>query len=94
VQCFLRDEWRCRECGWEPEIVSQFRLAGLGLPDPDVVLDELRRAFLCGNRHLHADHVVPIESDASQRLDLGNLQTLCDLCHRRKTQAEGALAAR
>jgi 5-methylcytosine-specific restriction endonuclease McrA len=56
------------------------------------VLDELRRAKLAGERHLHADHVVPIEGrNDPLRLDLDNMQTLCDTCHRRKTMKENGL---
>ncbi|MGD0579546.1 MAG: HNH endonuclease [Bryobacteraceae bacterium] len=92
IQCFLRDEWRCEACGWEPPIVEQFRLAGLGDLPVDVVLDELRRAKLAGERHLHMDHVLPIATHPGLRLDLGNVQTLCDWCHRRKTMKEKGLA--
>ena len=60
----------------------------------EVVLKELRKAFALGERHLHADHIVPIQEDPNQRLSIENMQTLCDLCHRRKTQTEGALATR
>src|ERR1039457_721062 len=45
VLCFQRDRWRCVDCGWEPEIVSVFREAGLGVPPAPEVLDELRRAL-------------------------------------------------
>jgi 5-methylcytosine-specific restriction endonuclease McrA len=94
VLCFQRDEWRCRGCAWEPPIVEQFRLAGLGELPVDAVLDELRRAKVAGERHLHADHVVPIEGrNDPRRLDLDNMQTLCDTCHRRKTMKENGLRA-
>jgi 5-methylcytosine-specific restriction endonuclease McrA len=94
ILCFTRDEWRCRKCGWEPAIVEDFRRAGLDPTATDAVLAELRKAFARGERHLHADHIVPIEQDENRRLDLENMQTLCDRCHRLKTQTEGALATR
>jgi hypothetical protein len=34
------------------------------------------------------DHVLPIATHPGLRLDLGNVQTLCSLCHARKTMAE------
>ena len=89
--CFQRDEWRCRVCGWEPDVVRDCRLAGVDAPPAEVVLDELRRAKLAGERHLHADHVMPIATHPGLRLDLDNMQTLCDTCHRRKTMKENGL---
>jgi hypothetical protein len=83
-----RDEWRCRGCGWEPDVVRDCRIAGIEAPPADVVLDELRRAKNAGERHLHADHVLPIATRPGLRLDLDNVQTLCSLCHARKTMAE------
>lgn len=67
------------------------RLAGIDAPPAAVVLDELRRAKLAGERHLHADHVRPISARPDLRLDLDNMQTLCDWCHRRKTLKENGL---
>lgn len=88
VLCFIRDEWRCVDCGWEPEIVSDFRLAGLPAPTPQIVLRHLSAAYARGERHLHADHQVPIEQREDLRLDLDNYQTLCNYCHSRKTANE------
>jgi 5-methylcytosine-specific restriction endonuclease McrA len=73
-------------------VVRECRLAGVDAPPADVVLDELRRAKLAGERHLHGDHVVAIEGrNDPRRLDLDNMQTLCDWCHRRKTMKENGL---
>ena len=88
VLCFVRDEWRCKVCGWEPDVVRDCRLAGVDAPPVEVVLDELRRAKLAGERHLHMDHIIRIEDRPELRLDLSNVQTLCSLCHARKTMAE------
>jgi 5-methylcytosine-specific restriction enzyme A len=88
VLCFQRDCWKCVDCEWEPEIVRVFREAGLGVPPVQVVLEELRRAFARGIRHLHADHQIPIEEQPELRLDLENLRTRCDACHRAKTRRE------
>jgi 5-methylcytosine-specific restriction endonuclease McrA len=90
ILCFQRDAWRCVDCGWEPEIVRLLRELGLGLPPTKHVLDELRRAFARGERHLHADHQIPIEVRPNLRLDLDNLRTRCDRCHRAKTARESA----
>jgi hypothetical protein len=77
----LRDGWRCADCGWAPEIVEQFRRLGLGAPPTDRVLAELRHRHNRGERHLHADHQVPIVQRPDLRLDLDNLRTRCDRCH-------------
>ena len=88
IQCFIRDEWRCVACGWEPSIVFDCRRFELGEPPIEKVLGELRRAQQSGDRHLHADHKIRIELRPDLRLDLENLQTLCDRCHNAKTMRE------
>jgi 5-methylcytosine-specific restriction enzyme A len=91
ILCFQRDGWRCVDCGWEPGIVTAFREVGLGAPPPDQIVEELRRAFARGERHLHADHQIPIAQQPALRLDLDNLRTRCDGCHRAKTNRESTL---
>jgi hypothetical protein len=75
-------------CGWEPEIVRIFREAGIDSPLLEQVVEELRLAFNRGERHLHADHRIPIEVRPDLRLVLSNYATLCDRCHNRKTATE------
>ena len=88
VVCFQRDEWRCVDCGWEPEIVRCFRQSRMGDVPPAMVLEELRQRYNRGARHLHADHIVPIESNRDLRLDLDNLATRCSHCHNARTMRE------
>ena len=76
------------DCGWEPEIVRVFREAGLDEPPAAEIVEELRSAFNRGERHLHADHQIPIEERLDLRLVLDNLKTRCDRCHNRKTATE------
>jgi 5-methylcytosine-specific restriction endonuclease McrA len=88
VRCFQRDGWRCVDCGWEPDLVRDFRKYDLGDPPVDRILDELRARFSQHVRHLHADHQIPIEQRPDLRLDLDNLRTRCNLCHGAKTMRE------
>ena len=48
VLCFIRDEWRCMDCGWEPTVVTDFRQFELGTPPVEHVLAELRERFRQG----------------------------------------------
>jgi 5-methylcytosine-specific restriction endonuclease McrA len=52
------------------------------------VLAELRDRHNRGDRHLHADHQIPVADRPDLRLDLDNLRTRCDGCHRAKTVRE------
>jgi 5-methylcytosine-specific restriction endonuclease McrA len=88
ILCFQRDGWRCVDCDWEPDIVRLFREAELGDPPTETVLAELRARHNRGERHLHADHQVPIAERPDLRLDLENMRTRCDACHRGKTLRE------
>lgn len=88
ILCHIRDEWRCVDCGWEPEIVRDFREAGLEAPSTEAVLRMLKIAFAKGERHLHADHQVPIEQSEELRRDLDNYKTRCNVCHASKTARE------
>ena len=90
VLCFIRDEWRCVDCGWEPNLVRDFRQFELGPPPVEQVLAELRERFSQGERHLHADHQLTIAERPDLRLDLDNLRTRCNRCHNRKTRLETA----
>jgi 5-methylcytosine-specific restriction endonuclease McrA len=90
ILCFERDGWQCVDCTWEPDIVRVFREAGLGSPPTNSVLAELRDSFNHGERHLHADHQIPIAERPDLRLDLNNMQTRCDGCHRAKTMRQTA----
>jgi 5-methylcytosine-specific restriction enzyme A len=88
VLCFIRDEWRCVDCGWEPNLVNDFRQFELGAPPVEQVLAELRERFSRGEKHLHADHQIPIEKRPDLRLSLDNLRTRCNGCHSAKTMRE------
>jgi len=90
IRCFERDGWQCVDCTWEPDIVRLYREAGLGEPPTDSVLSEIRDSHNRGKRHLHADHEIPIAERPDLRLDLDNMRTRCDGCHRAKTRRESA----
>ena len=87
LACLRRDDYRCRMCGWQPRLVEVLRGAGIEYGHEQIEA-ELRDLYRSGARHLVADHVIDIADDASKRLDLGNLQTLCSACHSRKSLAK------
>ena len=88
ILAFQRDDWKCVDCGWQVPIVADFRRLGLGEPSIQRLLEELAQALNSGERHLHADHQIPIQLRPDLRLDLDNLKTRCDKCHNRKTMNE------
>jgi 5-methylcytosine-specific restriction endonuclease McrA len=88
ILCFIRDEWKCVDCGWEPNVVTDFRQFDLGPPPVEQVLAELLERFNIGERHLHADHQIPIADRPDLRLSLENLRTRCNACHSAKTMRE------
>jgi 5-methylcytosine-specific restriction endonuclease McrA len=95
--CFQRDNWKCVDCGWQPDMAVLYQSHHLGDPPTDRILEELRHRQQHSLRHLHADHIVPIADDPSQRLDIDNLATRCDQCHNRRTarqQLQHRIAAR
>jgi HNH endonuclease len=88
IQCFLRDGWKCVDCGWEPDVVKQARELGIDEPPTDVILEELRKRWHTNSTHLHGDHDTPIQANPDQRLDVDNYQTRCNECHSAKTMRE------
>lgn len=88
VLAFQRDNWTCVDCGWKPQIIIDCEQYELGEPPVDEVLQFLRQAFNRGERHLHGEHIIPIEDRPDLRLDLDNMATRCDTCHRAKTMRE------
>jgi len=88
ILCFERDHWRCVDCGWEPDIVREFREYKLGDPPTDIILAELRERWHRGDRHLHGDHDVAIQARPDLRLHLDNYRARCNKCHAAKTMHE------
>jgi 5-methylcytosine-specific restriction endonuclease McrA len=87
--CFERDQWRCVQCGFQPELVTLHqRFDVMGDAPRSSVLEELRRRHNNGEAHLHCDHVLAIADRPDLRLDLDNMQTLCNRCHSSKTMRE------
>jgi 5-methylcytosine-specific restriction endonuclease McrA len=76
------------DCGWKPNVVTDFRRFELGPLPVAQVLAELRERFSQGERHLHADHQIPIEKRPDLRLSLDDLRTRCNGCHGAKTMRE------
>jgi len=88
ILCFQRDEWKCVDCGFEPDVVRDARAYGLDEPSTEVILAELRDRWQRGDVHLHGDHDIPIQDRPDLRLDLGNYRTRCSKCHSAKTMRE------
>jgi 5-methylcytosine-specific restriction endonuclease McrA len=63
------------------------------MPPAVEVLEELRVRHNDRKKHLHADHIIPIEVRRDIRHELSNMQTLCDSCHAAKTLEEQGRAA-
>lgn len=89
--CFIRDRFTCVDCGWKPDILREWEEAQVAtpgtlndLPPIATVFAELLDKFHSGDIHLHCDHITPIESRPDLRLDLDNLQCLCQKCHSKK----------
>jgi hypothetical protein len=92
IACFKRDGWKCRHCGWEPDTIVEYGRFGIGEPPEAEILAELRRRFHAKEKHLQADHIVAVNIMPERARDLSNMQTLCDACHRRKSNEEAGEA--
>jgi 5-methylcytosine-specific restriction endonuclease McrA len=75
-------------------VLTDFRRFELGPPPVEQVLAELRERFRRGEKHLHADHQIPIEERPDLRLVLDNLRTRCNTCHNAKTMRGSVNAIR
>lgn len=84
---FRRDGWTCVRCGWQPACVRESKLfpETLDLPPESVILEELAAAYRRNRNHLHADHILDVETRPDLADDVSNLQTLCRDCHAIKT---------
>jgi hypothetical protein len=89
-----RDNWTCRDCGWQPDIVRMMGRSGSLAAPTEAVMMELAERARQRLRILHVDHITPIAEAPQLRLDTRNMQTLCDSCHRRKTMRENGMAGR
>jgi hypothetical protein len=89
IIAFQRDCWRCQDCGWRPQLIVDCESYGIDEPPLDVILAWLRDEYNRGNRHLQADHIVPIEVRPELRTSLDNYATLCNLCHNEKSRRSG-----
>ena len=91
IQAFVRDAWRCCDCGWEPTIVRAWNTAGLqDLPPTAEILRELKHRANTRQRHLHGDHIQTIKERPDLRLVPSNIATRCSVCHDRRTALEHA----
>ena len=86
VQCFIRDNWTCRDCGWMPRHAKIRRaFPQLGEVNVQQQLTELTQEYKRGGLHLVADHILDIDSHPDLAADLDNYQALCSACHAVKT---------
>jgi 5-methylcytosine-specific restriction protein A len=91
IMAFQRDDWRCADCGWRPQLIVECETYGIDEPPLDVILGWLTTAYHRGERHLQGDHIQPIERRPDLRLDLDNYATLCSACHQEKTRRGGGV---
>lgn len=80
---YRRDEFRCRRCPWAPRVPEGYdgRYALTGT-DFAVRGKRARRLGAPIERILELDHVIPFSHGG--RLEVANLQALCDFCNARK----------
>jgi hypothetical protein len=88
IVAFERDDWTCVDCGWKPQILVACTEYRIDPPNTDIILAELRLAYIRGERHLHADHIVPLEVRPALAHELSNYATRCNECHDIKTKRE------
>ena len=92
ILAFQRDQWRCVDCGWRPQVVADCEEHGLDEPNTEVILEDLRRAYHRGDRHLQADHIIPVDVRPDLAHDLDNYATRCNQCHNAKSKRGDANA--
>ena len=92
--CFERDNWRCVDCGWQPDLVKFYQHMNLGAIPVERVFDELRQRANNGQRHLHMDHIQTIEDRPDLRLMLDNVATRCNVCHNKRSYGQAGLDSR
>jgi hypothetical protein len=69
---FVRDSWRCVDCGWTP----------ITLGVVEAITTMLHGKGAGGDRWLECDHVVNTRFGGDERPE--DLATRCNLCHRKK----------
>lgn len=79
-QVFLRDRFTCQVCGYRPAEIPGPNYDGRYVPKP--TYDPFR--------YLQVDHIRPLCANG-ERLDVENLQALCNSCNGRKSGRDDGL---
>lgn len=74
-KAFERDNFTCRKCGFQ---------------DLPKYIEYHGKRYLDGMPKLNADHIQPLFLGGSE-FDLINVQTLCEKCHKKKSELEAKL---
>lgn len=89
IQCFERDGWTCKRCGWKPKAILDWeelqQFSKFPFPSSESLQQQMTAEYRKGRRILEAHHLQDVETRPDLAADLSNYQTLCDACHAAET---------
>lgn len=78
-----KDRWR-----YQKEIKRFYNSAAWRKLSKQVLNEHYYICRNCGNDAVLTDHIIPVKVDWDKRLDINNLQPLCEACHSIKTKKD------
>lgn len=90
IECFERDQWTCKGCGWCPAFIEENRAMVERHGIEPLPLELIRRDLAAmyqikGGQWLECDHIFSAIDRPDLAGSLSNRQTLCNRCHYKKT---------